>query len=428
MENKVVCDYCGTIYDGSREKCPLCGSTTRAEAAPAAPRRCLTEEERKARRRTQQEEQRAQQDAQRTRREEDRQARLEERRRVPQKQRSSKAPEAQGGIPRGYLRAAVVFLTMAVLVVLFFIGDMIGWWPGLEDVLRATTPSETAAAQDDSSCTFLNLTPDHLRFSAADETLQLQVAINASCEQPVSFKSSDESIVRISGDPVVSAPDYDQTEVLAQIVAAGEGQATITVTCGERKMTCAVTCDFSGSPTDASTEPDTDATEPSEPTTSASFKPELNYTDVTMSLHNETLRVKVTNLPAGKAVKWSSKDEKVAIVDEDGLVTAKGPGVTTIIADVGGKTAELIVRCSFEDTAEGGYHLSLTDVTLSVGESFNLRLLDENDERVEGASYSVKDTTVCTADGSKITGKASGVKRVTVTYYGESFECIIRVK
>ena len=56
-------------------------------------------------------------------------------------------------------------------------------------------------------------------------------------------------------------------------------------------------------------------------------------------------------------------------MDEDGLVTAKGPGVTTITADVGGKTAELIVRCSFEDTAEGGYHLSLTDVTLSVGEA-----------------------------------------------------------
>ena len=34
-------DYCGTIYDGSREKCPLCGSTTRAEGAPAAPRECL---------------------------------------------------------------------------------------------------------------------------------------------------------------------------------------------------------------------------------------------------------------------------------------------------------------------------------------------------------------------------------------------------
>ena len=48
MENKVVCDYCGTIYDGSREKCPLCGSTTRAETAPAAPRRRLTEEERSA--------------------------------------------------------------------------------------------------------------------------------------------------------------------------------------------------------------------------------------------------------------------------------------------------------------------------------------------------------------------------------------------
>ena len=72
------------------------------------------------------EEQRAQQDAQRARREEDRQARLEERRRVPQKQRGSKASETQGGIPRGYLRAAVVFLTMAVLVVLFFIGRFRG--------------------------------------------------------------------------------------------------------------------------------------------------------------------------------------------------------------------------------------------------------------------------------------------------------------
>ena len=424
MENKVVCDYCGTIYDGSREKCPLCGSTTRAAGAPAAPRRRLTEEERKARRRTRQEEQRAQQNAQRDRREEDRQARLEERRRAPQKQRGSRAPETRSSIPRGYLRAAVVFLTLAVVVVLFFIGDMIGWWPGLEDVLRATTPSETTAAENDPSCTFLDLTPDHLTFSAADETLQLQVAINASCEQPVTFQSSDERIVRISGDPVVGAPDYDQTSVVAQVVAVGEGQATITVTCGDRKMTCAVTCDFSGSPTDVSTEPGTDATEPSEPTADADFTPELNYTDVTMSLHNETLRVKVTNLPAGKTVKWSSEDEKIAIVDEDGLVTAKGPGVTTITADVDGKTAELI----FEDTAEGGYHLSLTDVTLSVGESFNLRLLDENDERVEGASYSVKDTTICSADGSTITGKASGVTRVTVTYYGESFECVIRVK
>lgn len=174
MENKVVCDYCGTIYDGSREKCPLCGSTTRAEGAPAAPRRRLTEEERKARRRTQQEEQRAQQDAQRARREEDRQARLEERRRVPQKQRSSKAPETQGGIPRrlSARRRGLFDDGRARRAVLHRRHDQAVARPG--GCLRATTPSETAAAQDDSSCTFLNLTPDHLRFSAADETLQLQ--------------------------------------------------------------------------------------------------------------------------------------------------------------------------------------------------------------------------------------------------------------
>lgn len=165
MENKVVCDYCGTIYDGSREKCPLCGSTTRAEAAPAAPRRRLTEEERKARRRTQQEEQRAQQEEQRARREEDRQARLEERRRSAEAAQLQGTRDAgrhparlsarrRGLFDDGRARRAVLHRRHDRLVA------------GLEDVLRATTPSETAAAQDDSSCTFLNLTPDHLTFSA----------------------------------------------------------------------------------------------------------------------------------------------------------------------------------------------------------------------------------------------------------------------
>ena len=86
-----------------------------------------------------------------------------------------------------------------------------------------------------------------------------------------------------------------------------------------------------------------------------------------------------------------------------------------------------LVACfvTFQYSREKRFKAERLDARLQL---FNLRLLDENDERVEGASYSVKDTTVCTADGSKITGKASGVTRVTVTYYGESFECIIRVK
>ena len=54
MENKVVCYYCGTIYNEERGKCPLCGSSALSDEAGDRPvqRQRLTEKERRDRRRT----------------------------------------------------------------------------------------------------------------------------------------------------------------------------------------------------------------------------------------------------------------------------------------------------------------------------------------------------------------------------------------
>ena len=107
---KLFVNYCGTIYDGSREKVPALrqhhprrGRARRAapppdrggaQSPPPAPsRRSSARSE----------------DAQRARREEGPSGPAGERRRVPQKQRGSKASGDAGRHPRGYLRAAVVF-------------------------------------------------------------------------------------------------------------------------------------------------------------------------------------------------------------------------------------------------------------------------------------------------------------------------------
>ena len=53
MDNKVVCYYCGTIYNEERGKCPLCGSSTRSEETGDRPvqRQRLTDKERRERQR-----------------------------------------------------------------------------------------------------------------------------------------------------------------------------------------------------------------------------------------------------------------------------------------------------------------------------------------------------------------------------------------
>lgn len=334
-------------------------------------RRRITEEERRERRRAENARQSA---ARRT----DRPAKQSSGEKTERADRTgnkkNRRTRDRNAIPHKLLVAAAVFLALAVLVIFYFIGDMLDWWPGLEDFLRSDQRAqETVYAHDDPSCTYLSINPDVMDFTRAGQTQTLVVAINPSCEEPVRFESTNTAVVRVASSPATSN-EMDQTEVSVELTAVGEGQAYVTVSCGTRQMNCTVNCSFTGQ-TDAS-----EASEPSESsgTALADFTPELNHEDVTMTLPRETLTLRVTNLPDGEEVVWTSSDETVASVDEDGVVTARAPGTATITAQCGGGEAEAIIRCNFEDTAESGYHLELTDVTIAVDETFVLRLYDAN--------------------------------------------------
>lgn len=344
MEEKNVCNYCGTVYDAHLDQCPLCGSPAEKPEDPQA----------------KPEPQPTQRPAYRS------------------GARRKKGKTAT--VPRNFLVAAVILLALAVLIIFYFIGDMIGWWPGFEDLVKRR---HADAPVEQSDCTSLTVEPSRLHFTKQGESVELRV------------------------------------------------------TCGGRAESCAVVCELDDASTQ-STDLSTDPSEPSEPTEPSSepttppstvFTPELNYEDVTLKNPGETLPLKVLNLPSGKTPVWSSEDPTVAKVDTDGKVTAVSGGTTKISVEVDGKTGSMIVRCDFAGSLENGYALNRTDVTIKVGEEFRLSLMDAEQKRIEGATYTTSNASVCTvSDKGIVTGTGKGTTNVIVTYEGVDYTCIVRVK
>ncbi len=388
MENKVVCYYCGTIYEEERGKCPLCGSTECSVSTERPPQRQrLTQEERSARRSA------------------------EAGKHAAKRKKTSKQQPA----PKGILIAAVVLLALAVLVVLYFIGDMIGWWPGLEDRVERVEPSISVANTD---CTELTITPETLEFSAAGETRELTVRVNLSCNEKV-YCHSENSQIAVISEQAATAMGEKTKSVTFTVQAVAQGQTQIVVQCGDKSASCSVVCGAS--------QPD----DPNAPTVNGEFKPELNYSsDVSLYQKGESATLRVTNLPDGAEVLWRSADESIASVDADGEVTAVGSGTTTVTVEVDGKTAEITIRCDFGGGGTGdGAHLQSgrEDVSVSVGEKFDLYLYDSDGNHIDDITYTVEDPSICEVNNSYVTALARGTTRVIVTYQGQEFVCVVRV-
>ena len=413
MENKVVCYYCGTIYDADMEKCPLCGSRARSEddeSAIPVQRQRLTEKERRERRRAVQGKYEAP-------------VRGTEPTRGPSAPRSGEprserggagkyaASKKKNGAPKSVLRATVIFLALAVLVMTYFIGDMIGWWPGLEDLVEH---DYYKPAKADTSCTLLTAQPETLRFTAPKETAEIKITVNAACEETV-YCSVDSEKVAVLSETAQTQADGEQKTMIFTVTAAGEGETVIRVKCGKLSATASVVCEGG-------------VTEPTEPATvDADFTPEMNYDDLTLYGKGDSTQLRVKNLPDGAAVKWTSDDATVAKVSEDGEVTAISAGSTTVTAEIGTVKVEIPVRCVFEDD-DMGAHLEITDATIKVGEKFYLYLYDSDGQRISGVSYSVNNESVCTVKDGAVTGIGSGTTNVIVTFNGTEYPCIVRVR
>lgn len=125
-------------------------------------------------------------------------------------------------------------------------------------------------------------------------------------KQTVKWSTSDKKIATVSNKGVVKG--------------VKKGTATITAKVGSKKYTCKVTVN----------------------NTVALKSISLNKKSLTLET-DEEYKLKVTynpsNTTVSKKVKWSSSDESIAEVDEDGRVYAWEPGTATITAKVGDKKA-----------------------------------------------------------------------------------------
>lgn len=153
---------------------------------------------------------------------------------------------------------------------------------------------------------------------------------------------------------------------------------------------------------------------------------ELHTIGDSVQLTADVTPINVTN----KSVTWSSSDEKIATVSQDGLVTAKGEGSVDIIATSKINNVQAVCRVNIKDTQQrpNGEMVNAPTVKVPTG-SLNLNsiLLKERQKtnvlKVSGLatgdyikSYSSSNKKVFTVSyGGKITAKKKGTATLTVT-------------
>ena len=105
----------------------------------------------------------------------------------------------------------------------------------------------------------------------------------------------------------------------------------------------------------------TDASASQSSTSSSEQLPEeqptltLSKTELTMEAPEATYQLKADVTGTEEEVMWTSDDENVVVVFEDGTITAVAPGTATITAAVGELTADCVITCDWateEETTE----------------------------------------------------------------------------
>lgn len=421
--SKIICEVCGTSYPDTTVQCPICGCVRPGNAQSIA------------------EGKKDEDDGSYTYVKGGRFSKANVRKRskaVGVSDSSAGNGQEDGHGIRGLVITAIVLFLAIIAVVCYIVVQY--FLPGSgksgETAPMDITPVQTSEQTEPPTvpCKSLKLETDVITLDKKDAAWMIYTRIEPSdTTDLIVFTSSDETVATVSEN--------------GKVIAVGPGHATITVTCGDQTAQCTVECVF-----DLPTE---DTTAPGE-TTLPEEEFTLNRSDITFNSKGDSWMIYSGRLSPTQII-WTTDNEAVATI-ENGKVTAVGGGMTTVYGEYNGEKVGCIIRCNFavadtgvsgsgsvfEDgsgTAEDGGSTSVSgncqlknlyggnssDVTLSVGESFPLALVDENGNEVSGVTWSVSDPSVCSVSEGSVTAIKSGTVTVTATYNGQSYSCIVRV-
>lgn len=340
----------------------------------------------------------------------------------------------QKGADRGLLIAFIVLLISVVAVICYILvkflspetlNPNVNPKPGNNEGDSGSVIS-TQGAEQSVSCQEIILNTEAIVLDKKDATYQIEVTLTpAETTETISFTSSNPDVATVTDSGLVTA------------VAAGE--ASIAVVCGQIEKICVVTCSFQTDAPSIPTVPTVDL-----PVTPAGF--ELNRSDFTLFKKGESWTLYSGSIPDSE-ITWTSSNPKVATVT-DGKVTAVSAGRAVITAEYKGSKLTCTVYCSKsvgeyvdpdntgegtqEQPTQGNYKLNTddgrnNDITIYVGDSYRLKLLDANGQSVD-AVFTSSNNGVCTVSGGTVTGVAAGKVNITATYNGETHICIVRVR
>lgn len=157
----------------------------------------------------------------------------------------------------------------------------------------------------------------------------------------------------------------------------------------------------------------------------------LNKTGAELE-EEETLALTATITPSNasyKTVNWTSDNESVATVDENGKVTAISVGTAKITATADGKTATCSITVKEKVIHVESITLTKTKVEMLEGESFRLYATVYPSNATNGTvTWTSSDNTVATVDGNgNVSLIAEGTATITATADGKTATCTVTV-
>ena len=140
---------------------------------------------------------------------------------------------------------------------------------------------------------------------------------------------------------------------------------------------------------------------------------------------NNKYTLKATVKGPSKAVKWTTSNKKVAVVDKNGVVTAKGKGTATITATANGKKVTCKVKVTVPAIAISAS--SATIYTAGTGNTITLKAY--NNGIAKTATWTTSNKAIATVSSKGVvTGKKAGTATITAKIGKLKITCKVTVK
>ena len=328
--SKIICEVCGTSYPETSAQCPICGSARpvetagiEAETGTEQPRsytyvkggRFSKANVRKRNRSNQSAESRPQAV-------------------VAATQRNSRTTKKKNNT--GLVITAILLLLAIAAIVIYLMLRF--FWPPLPEINTdpvpqvTDQPTEAEPVATNVPCQSIEVDVGSFILTEKGSARMIYATVSPlDVTDPVLFTSSDETVATVNEN--------------GKVEAVGPGKATITVSCGDKSVTCTVQCDFEEE-TSESTEDTT------EETTAAAVDFRLNRSDITMLYQGEKWMLYSGDLDVTQ-ITWTTNNQQVATI-ENGTVVAVGEGTTTVYGEYNGVKVSCIIRCSFSSSGQQG--------------------------------------------------------------------------